>query len=241
MASALPGTGNITSLLVALAIGGSLLACGHPAEPKPTGSPAARPQPPSSTSTSAPPAAYDIARVAKVRNDFPPGFTVDAHPAKTLGEHDIESSPITAVTEARIQPPDCRSVVMPSYAEPSVGTKAAEVKAAGGQGSVDVVALRSPKPVPAAPKAKGCGLGMVVSGPPDVAGPAENADAPNIAGVTTTGAKLTPEQKNPVYIFTAALDGRTSVVVMGSTDAKLNPEKLMSDLLAKATAAVRGQ
>jgi hypothetical protein len=237
--SPVPGSGKFTSLLVAVAVTGLFAACGQHTGTTPANSPAVQPQPP--PSSAAPPVAYDISRVDNVRNDFPPGFIVEAQTARTLSQADIESSRITAVTEGRIQPPDCRTVVMPSYAEPSVGADAAEVTAAGGHGSVDLDALRSPQPVPAAPKAEGCGLGMVVSGLPDVAGPAERIQAPSITGVATTGAKLVPEKRNPVYIFTAALDDRTSVVVTGSTDAQLSPEKLMSELLVKATAAVRGQ
>lgn len=64
-----------------------------------------------------------------------------------------------------------------------------------------------------------------------------------IPGVSTTGVKLTvadPEE-DPDYLYTAALNDRTSIVVMGSADQQLDPQRLMSDLLVKAVAAVRGQ
>jgi hypothetical protein len=81
-----------------------------------------------------------------------------------------------------------------------------------------------------------------MSGSPEAAGTAERVPGPNIDGVTTTGVKLSPtDAEDPDYIFTAALNDQTSVVVMGSTDAQLNPQQLLSDLLVKATSAVRSQ
>ena len=71
----------------------------------------------------------------------------------------------------------------------------------------------------------------------------ERIPAPDIAGATTTGARLTvaDPQEDPDYLYTAALDDRTSIVVMGSADTALDPQRLMADLLVKAVSAVRGQ
>lgn len=239
MAYPLPGTKKIASVLVVLGAGGLLVACGNAADTKPTNPPAA-PSPTASPTdpATAPGVEYDISRVDGVKNGFPPGFTVSAYPAKTVSQPDHDSSRITALTEARIVPPKCRAVVLPSYAVPSAGAQAAGVNARGDRGSIDVIALRSPEPVTVGEKPEGCGLGLVISGSPDVAGPAEQIDAPTITGATTTGIKLSPEDRNPEYVFTARLDDRTAVVVMGNTDAQLNPERLMADLMTKATAAV---
>ncbi|GFG76433.1 hypothetical protein [Mycobacterium botniense] len=66
--------------------------------------------------------------------------------------------------------------------------------------------------------------------------------APRIAGVTTTGVKLNANPAgDPDYLFTAALNGQTSVVVMGSADTQINPQQVMSNLLVKAVSAVRAQ
>jgi Domain of unknown function (DUF5642) len=233
---------RMASWLLALGVGATLVACGHSEQSKPTGSAPAQPQPASSSSTSAPPpAAYDLSRVDNIRNDFPPGFTADPHPAKTLDQHDIDSSGIIAFTKAQVDPPQCRSLIIPPYAEPSVGTEAAGVRAEGDQGKIYVVALRLPQPVPASQPPAGCDR-FSLSGSPEAAGNAERIPAPKVDGSTTTGVKLSPtDAEDPDYIFTAALDDRTSVVVMGSTDAQLNPQQLLPDLLSKATSAVRGQ
>jgi Domain of unknown function (DUF5642) len=233
---------GIASLLLAFGAGVTLAACGHSQDSKPTGSASAELQPPSSSRASAAtPGAYDLSRVDNVKNDFPPGFTTDAHPAKILDQHDIDSSGIIAFTKAHVDPPQCRSLIIPPYAEPSIGTEAAGVRGEGDQGKIYVVALRLPQPVPASPPPAGCDQ-VSLSGSPEAAGNAERIPAPKIDGLTTTGVKLNPtDAEDPGYIFTAALNDHTSVVVMGSADAQLNPQQLLSGLLGKATSAVRGQ
>jgi hypothetical protein len=234
-------TRQIASLLVAFGVGVALAACGH-SEQKSAGSSSPQAQAPSSSGASAvPPAAYDISRVDNVQKDFPPGFNADPHPAKTLDQHDIDSSGVIGFTKAQVDPPQCRSLIVPPYADPSVGTQAAGVRGEGDQGQIDVVALRLPQAVPASPPPAGCDR-FSLSGSPDAAGTAERIPAPQIDGATTIGVKLSPSDgDNPDYIFTAALNDQTSVVVMGGADTQLNPQQLLSDLLVKATSAVRGQ
>ncbi|BCO36882.1 hypothetical protein BMW24_011145 [Mycobacterium heckeshornense] len=186
-------------------------------------------------------AAYDISRVDRVKDDLPPGFAGEAEPSKTLTQQDIASSGITAFTGAQVDPPQCRAVLVPPHVEPSVGTQAAGVRGQGDQGNIYIVAMRLPQPVRASQPPAGCDR-VSVSGSPKASGTAERIAAPSIAGVTTTGAKLSVDAaEDPDYVFTAALDDQTSVVVMGSTDAQLNPQGLLSDLLVKATSAVRGR
>jgi hypothetical protein len=211
------------------AVGVSVVAgCGQPAENKPTGSSAVQP-------------AYDISHIDRVKDDLPPGFAAEAEPAKTLSQQDIANSGITAFTEAQVNPPQCRAVLIPPNVEPSVGTQAAGVRGQGEQGNIYLVALRLPQPARASQLPAGCDR-VSVSGSAKASGTAERIAAPNIPGISTTGAKLSVNAaEDPDYVFTAALDDQTSVVVMGSTDAQLNPQGLLSDLLVKATSAVRGQ
>jgi hypothetical protein len=237
---------RIAFLLLAFGVGVTLAACGNAEQSQSTPSSSAQQQSPSSPSAAAanaatPSGADDLSRVDNVKGDFPPGFTTDAHPAKTLDQHDIDSSGITAFTKAQVDPPQCRSLIVPPHAEPSVGAEAAGVSGEGEQGKIYVVALRLPQPASGSQLPAGCDR-VSLSGSPEVAGTAERIPAPKIDGVTTTGVKLSPtDAEDPDYIFTAALDNQTSVVVMGSADAQLNPEQLLSDLLGKATSAVRGQ
>ena len=233
---------RISCVLTALGMGIALTACGQ-SEHGPAAAPSAQPQSPSS-SGAAPAAAspYDIARVDNVQGDFPAGFEAEPHPTKALSQQDIEHSGVVALTKATINPPQCRSLIIPPYAEPTVGTHAAGTKAEGDQGSIDVVALRKDQPLPASPLPAGCDK-VTMSGAPQVSGTAERIPAPTIPGVTTTGVKISPadEDDDPDYIYTAALDNQTSVAVIGSTADDLNPQQMLSDLLVKATAAVRGQ
>lgn len=239
MTSPSPTIRQIACLLAALGTSVAISACSDSTEQ----SPAATSQAPSATTApaAAAPAAYDIGRVDNVKNDFPAGFAPQAEPPKTLAQHDIESSGITAFTKAQIDPPQCRSMVIPPNVEPSVGAQAAGVRGEGDQGNIYVVALRLPQPVPAGQAAAGCDR-VTLSGDPQATGTAERVPAPHIDGLTTTGVKLSADASDdPDYIYTAALDDQTSVVVMGSTDTQLNPPQLLSDLLVKATSAVRGQ
>lgn len=223
-------------------MGIALTACGQSGH-GPATSPSGQPQsPPSGGTGPAASSPYDIARVDNVKGDFPPGFKAQPHPTKTLTQQDIDHSDVVAFTKAAVDPPQCRSVIIPPYAEPTVGTQAAGTKAEGDQGSIDVVALRKDQPTPSGALPAGCDK-VTMSGAPQASGTAERIPAPTITGVTTTGVKLSfgDEDEDPDYIFTAALDNQTSVAVMGSTAEDLNPQQMLSDLVVKATAAVRGK
>ncbi|AEF36554.1 conserved hypothetical protein [Mycolicibacter sinensis] len=227
------------ALMTVLGVAAILAGCDRSVESAPAGSAAPRPAAAQSTQDAA---AYDISRVDAVKDDFPEGFTAQAHPAKTLGQQDIAGSGVVAFTDAQFDPPQCRSVVIPPYVDPTVGTEAAGVIGQGDQGNMYVVAMRSPKPVATADDPVGCDR-ISLSGSPQATGTVERIPAPAIPGVSTTGVKLTvadPEE-DPDYLYTAALNDRTSIVVMGSADQQLDPQRLMSDLLVKAVAAVRGQ
>ena len=160
--------------------------------------------------------------------------------ASAAPQYDI--SRVAAFTDAQVDPPQCRSVVIPPYVDPKLGTDAAGVIAQGDQGNMYVVALKAPAPVAAGENPAGCDR-VALSGSPQATGTVERIPAPDIAGATTTGARLTvaDPQEDPDYLYTAALDDRTSIVVMGSADTALDPQRLMGDLLVKAVSAVRGQ
>lgn len=236
MSAALPAARRIACALVALAVCGSLPACGgRQTKSRPKLLPPA-------TSTTAPPSTapatpYDIFRVDRVTAAFPSGFTTVAYPAMTPN---LKDSWIAALPGTLVVPTQCRSMVVPPYVQPAPDAEAAGVDARGAGGRIQVVALRSPQPIPPVPAPQGCGLGLVVSGSPSVAGPAERVPTPQIPGVTTMGVKLTPLEENPKYLLTAALDDQTVVVVAGNVDRAANPQQLMPDLLGKAVAAVRG-
>jgi hypothetical protein len=198
---------------------------------------------PSGTSSSSPPAAamFDISHIDNVKNQFPPGFKTEPHAVKTLNQDDINNTGISALNQAQFDPPQCRAALIPPYAVPSVGTQAAGVSGSADQGEIFVMALQLPQPVPASQPVAGCDH-VKMSGAPEVTGTAEPIPAPKIDGVTTAGVKLSPADKDdvPEYVFAAELGNQTSVVVMGSAADELNPQQLLSDLLVKSTAAVRG-
>ena len=232
-------TKTITPLLAVLGVGITLVGCSHSGQQESAGSSAA----PSaeSSSAAAAPAGYDISRVGNVSGDFPTGFTVQSETQKTLTQQDIDNSGVNSFTGAAVDPKQCRALLIPPNAEPTVGAQAAGVRGNSDQGSMFIVAMTSPQPVPVTAPPAGCDHASI-TGDPDATGTADAIPAPQIDGATTTGVKLTiAEDEDPDYIFTAALDDRTSIVAVGSTDADLNPQQTLSDLLVKAVAAVRGQ
>lgn len=234
--------GRIASLLVAAGLGVvTVAACGNSEAPKPSTSSSAQAQPPSSSGAPSPDDQFDISRVDSVKSALPPGFKADSQPEATLEQADIDKAGVIPFTQAKFDPPQCRAQVIPPYADPSVGTDAAGISGDGDNGQIDVVAMQLPKPAPDSPPPAGCDE-VTMSGPPDVSGTTESVPAPKIDGVTTTGIKLNPaDDSDPSYMFTAKLSNQTSVVVLGSVADDLNPQQLFSDLLVKATAAVRGQ
>jgi hypothetical protein len=212
--------------LIALSASG----CGGSSQPS---SPA-----PSSSSSAA---QYDISRVNNVKSDVPAAFETAPGAPTTLTQDDIDNARVIPFTKAVYSPPQCRALVIPPYVEPVVGAQAAILSAEGERGEFFVVALRLPHPVPVGAPPAGCGH-VAMSGAAESTGTAETVPAPRIAGVTTTGVKLKPANDTTPggYVYTAALGDQTSVAVMGGADDALHPQQLLSDLLVKAVAAVRG-
>jgi hypothetical protein len=208
-------------------------ACGGSHESKPSGSSA-----PSSSSSAV---QYDISRVDNIKNDVPAGFKTAPSPTTTLTQDDIDNARVIPFTKATYDPPQCRALVIPPYVEPVVSAQAAILEAEGDKGEFFVVAMRLPHPVPASSPPAGCDH-VAMSGSDESTGTAEPVPAPKIEGVTTTGVRLKPAtDKTPGgYVYTAALGDQTSIAVMGGADDDLNPQQLLSDLLVKAAAAVRG-
>ena len=233
-------TRQIASTLTALGlVTWTVAGCGGSDQAMPSGSSGT--QAPSSSGAAAAPAKYDISKVDNVKDALPAGFKPDPRPEITLTQSDVDNPKIIPFTKATFDPPQCRPLVIPPYVDPAVGTQAAGLSAEGDQGEIFVVAMNLPKPVPATPLPAGCDH-VGLSGSPEATGTAEPVPAPAIDGVPTTGVKLTPSDDNAPseYIFTAELGDQTSIAVMGGTADELNPQQVLSDLLVKATAAVRG-
>lgn len=184
---------------------------------------------------------YDISRVNNVKNDVPAAFKTAPSPPTTLTQDDIDNARVIPFTKATYDPPQCRALVIPSYVEPVVGAQAAILSAESDRGEFFIVAMRLPHPVSVSPPPSGCAH-VTMSGSQESTGTAEAVPAPQIAGVTTTGLKLKPaaDMSPGGYVFTAALGDQTSIAVLGGAEDDLHPQQQLSDLLVKATAAVRG-
>ncbi len=232
--------GGIVAALLALGASSILAACGHAANRDPAAVPAVSPVPGNSVSVPLNHAS-DIGWLDGLKRDFPDGFTVASHSPETLDQRDIDGSRIHAFSTAAVQPPQCRALLLPPYAVPSPGARAAALHAIGDRGAVYVIALRLPQPIAAGTPVTGCAE-MTITGAPEVTGSAERIPAPEIAGAVTTGVRLDIGNRGELdYLYTAALDARTCIVVVGATDPELDARQLLSGLLVKAAAAVRGR
>ena len=134
-----------------------------------------------------------------------------------------------------VTPAEC-AVVLKPFAPVGVGAKAHGFMATSGPNMIIVMAAQSDKPIGAITQS-GCdhfsaksASGMTAS--------VDSVPGPEISGVKTAGhtAHVTSEGKTiDETTFTAALDDKTIVVVQGDS-----PAATMSDVLAKAVAAVKG-
>lgn len=217
---------SATSLLAAAGLGMGLLACSQSVAQDQSKLPAE------------PLAAPDISRVDAVARSFPPEFTVNAGLSKTLNRGDVERAGMDVLTRATLNPAHCLPMIVPTYANPTIGAEAAGVTASGELGGVQVTALRTPRAFSADATPAGCDR-VVISGTPS--GIAERVPAPAIVGAATTGVRLIEDgQQAAHYIFTAAVDDQNVVVVRSSLDEQLHPQQFLSNLLVQATTAVRG-
>ncbi|MBS9533829.1 DUF5642 family protein [Mycobacterium sp. M1] len=219
-------TRQIVSVLAALGIGAGLAACGQSVAQQ-AGAPAE--------------VSYDIAGISALADEFPAGFTVQTGLAKTLSSDDVERAGTQLLTEARLSPAHCLPMILPAYAHPTVGTRAAGVTAHGALGGVQVTALHLAHPV--APGVSPVGCDRVVVSADGVSGTAELVPAPAIDGVTTSAVRLIADgpDESAHYIYTAALNEDTVVVIRSGLDDALNPPSFLSRLMVTAVSALRAR
>lgn len=219
---------GLASVLVVLAA--SLAGC-SPTETATSGSPVEAP--------SASPPLVDLARLAELQDDFPPGLTPElAEPSKVGSRWAyLVGDTVSSGKPFSVDPPACRALLDPVIAGGDADK--AGIGAGGPQPPALSVGVTTPVSVPVVLPSTDCDrMTFEVEGALP-GGTVERLTAPNIDSATTYGLKVSYDE-GAEYFYIAILDGRTYVVVRARMNPDFQPEPLLPDLLTKAVSAIRG-
>lgn len=184
--------------------------------------------------------AIDLARLAELNDDFPPGLKPEptSGPSKVRAEYAHQvGDKVSYGKPFSVDPPECRALFNPVDARE--GADRMGIGAGGPQPPALVVSAVNPVAVPVPLPSTGCDrMTFEVEGAiPD--GTAERLTAPDIDGAVTDGLKIIYDG-GVEYFYTAVLDGRTYVEVMARMAPDFQAEPTLPDLLSKAVSAIRG-
>ncbi|MCG7608219.1 MULTISPECIES: DUF5642 family protein [Mycobacterium] len=218
---------GVVAALVLLA--GSLAGCST-SETLTSGSPAASPD--------ASPPPVDLARLADLKDDFPPGLTPEpAAPTKVGSKWAyLVGDIVSSGKPFNVDPPACRSLLQPVTADGDADK--AGIGAGGPQPPLLGVGVTTPVSVPVPLPPTDCDrMTFEVEGAvPD--GTVERLSAPTVDRATTYGLKVIYDA-GVEYHYVAILDGRTYVEVVARMAPDFQPDPLLPDLLTKAVTAIR--
>jgi hypothetical protein len=183
---------------------------------------------------------YDISRLSKLQDAFPPGFThVEAMPVTTLGPAADKFSSVGIGQVVSVDPPGCRSLLQP-VTPPS---DAQFTMVAGvGKGAIMIGAVKSRDPLPAKTAPAGCDHAAVIRkmGRRQYHSTVKHLPGPSIDGVTTTGTMdVAAVGGAKSYVFVGLLSDTVAVAVQGLLPADGQAEDTLQDLLVKAVDAIR--
>jgi Domain of unknown function (DUF5642) len=208
-----------------------------------SGCSAAKTEPESAPTSAEAAAEYDLARLAVMHDDFPPGFIPFPFELRKLQPTYVDqvSAAVSYGRPFTVDPPQCKSLLKP--VDGQAGADSNGSRADGPDKQSISVAADMPVSIPAEIPATGCNR-MTYTVQDDrhpSNGTAERITAPSIGGATTFALKIVVDGfPQPEYFYAAILDERVFVDV----NARLNPgvqaDPLLSDLLVKAVAAIRG-
>lgn len=195
--------------------------------------------PPDAQTTHAPSSSVNLAGLADLKDNFPPGFTPEMSGPSKVGSKwaYLVGDMVSSGKPFSVDPPSCRALLDPVDAGGDADK--AGIGAGGPQPPLLGVGVTTPVSVPAPIPSTDCDrMTFEVEGAiPD--GTVERLPAPTIDLATTYGLKVI-YFGGVEYHYVAVLDGRTYVEVVARMAPEFQPEPLLPDLLTKAVAAVRG-
>jgi len=183
---------------------------------------------------------YDISRLSKLQNEFPPGFSrVEAIPVTTLGPAADKFSSVGIGEVVSVDPPGCRSLVQPVTPP---GDAQFTMVAGVGRGAIMVAAVKSRGPLPVTTAPAGCDHAAVVrkTGRRQYDSTVKHLPGPSIDGVTTTGTMdVAALGSTKSYVFVGLLSDTVAVAVQGLLPGDPQAEDTLQGLLVKAVDAIR--
>jgi Domain of unknown function (DUF5642) len=183
---------------------------------------------------------YDISRLSKLQNEFPPGFArVEAMPVTTLGPAADKFSFVGIGQVVSVDPPRCRALIQPvTPPRDAQFTMVAGV----GKGAIMVAAVKSRDPLPVTTAPAGCDHAAVVrkKGRRQYDSTVKHLSGPSIDGVTTTGSMdVAAVGGTESYVFVGLLSDTVAVAVQGLLPVDPQADETLQDLLVKAVDAIR--
>jgi Domain of unknown function (DUF5642) len=183
---------------------------------------------------------YDISRLGKLENEFPPGYDrTQTMPVTTLGPAADTFSNLGVGEIIAINPPNCQSLLQPVHAP-----RDAQFTLVGGigKGAIMVSAVKSPEPLAKRIPSAGCQHATVVRkvGRRQYKSKVTRLPGPSLDGVTTTGSMdVAAVGGARSYVFAAFLGDTIAVVVQGLLPGNPQADEVLEEMLVKAVDAIR--
>jgi hypothetical protein len=187
---------------------------------------------------------FDVARLNQLSADFPPGF-VPGPPSVTLkiGQQLLPSVGTVGTygQPFMVDPSKCRPLLQP--VDGQMGSDSMHIRGVEGDQTTISLGAVNPVTVPAEIPSTGCErfAYTVEQAEHPMKGNVDLLKAPQIDGATTVALRYDVEGFPEVeYSYAAILDGRVYVDVQARLAPDFQAEPVLSALLVKAVAAVRG-
>ena len=187
---------------------------------------------------------YELARLAEVKDDFPPDFTPSPFEVAKLDPAYVDQvgAVVSYGKPFTVDPQHCRALLKPVDGRIGADTNGSRVDGPNKQ-SIAVNA-DAPVAVPAEIPATNCDR-MTFDVKNDAVrtrGTAERITAPIIDGAVTEALKIQIDGYPDVeYYYAAIVDNRLYVNVAARLNPSFDAQPLLPDLLVRAVAAVRGR
>jgi hypothetical protein len=196
-----------------------------------------------STSVSAAPG-FDVSRLNQLSADFPPGFVAGppSVPLK-IGQQVLPSVGAVATygEPFTVDPAKCRPLLKP--VDGQLGSDSMHIRGVESDQTTISLGAENPVTVPAEIPSAGCErfAYTVDEAEHHMRGTVERLEAPEIEGAMTIALRYDVEGfPNVEYSYAAILDGRVYVDVQARLAPDFQAEPVLSALLVRAVAAVRG-
>jgi hypothetical protein len=206
--------------LLVLGVAVALAGCASPRSPAPSGQ-------------------ADLARLAALEHDFPPGFTVRAGEVQEAQAQFVDQvgTTVSYGKSFTVDLPQCRALLKP--VDGTVGADYLGVRGDGPDEQTIYVGADDQVTVPATIPATGCDRMAFDVDSALPRGAASRIAAPIIAGVTTVAFKV--HYSPPEYYYIAILDDHVYVHVDARVSPSFHVQPFLPALLVKAVAAIRGR